>query len=186
MSQHAKIGKYLGGNKYEIIFPEPKPYNGNPSDIEIAVAHDYVAITDSCGYQIDHKENPNYDKNPADGGPSNWIIGRATLQIKIRDMVKFIVPHLLKHEYFQKEHLKDRFYTEDDNSFKKEGLKKPRWKKGDSYPSYAYGGCIIKYREGKWGQRVAFRCRGQAHYNDVDIETFNKIKDSLNLNSSKY
>lgn len=179
MSQEGTIIDYLGENKYVIVLPEEKEWDHNPEQVNVMVAHDYVAIKTSCSFQMEQKPNGEYPYKSLSGA-CNWRKSTAMLQIPIRDMIDVILPYLNSHKYLQQEHIKDRSYDKDDNYFEKCGLTEPRWRKGDLYPSYAYGGSIIRYFEnGK--PMIKFRRAYTAAWETVTESTFNLIKDSLQL-----
>ncbi len=102
-------------------------------------------------------------------------------QIGIREMQDIIMPLLKEHEYMQADHLKDRFHDEDDKYFKQHGLTEPRYKKGDPYPAYSYGGTtIIHYYKDKQ-RMVAIQLAGEKTVNHVTKQFFDlHIKHTLN------
>ena len=184
--QEGVVVDYLGDNKFVIKLKEDKEWDGNPSEERIQVAHDYVRFYGNCSFEMQAKDGkfPYVPKS----GAANWVNSRGSITIAIRDMIEIVLPYLNGHKYLQKEHIKDRIYDNDDPiTYKKLGLDKPVYKKGDTYPAYAYSGCIIRYYDEETkSHMVAFRRVGSAAIERVSSELFNTIKDSLKLSYSKW
>lgn len=186
MSQTLKIVKYLGkdnnGNDEFVLSvpPQNQEWNGNPTEERIKVAHDYIEIFGGCNFELARGvDKPESQKK----GASNWLNSMASIQISIRDVFSFILPHLNKHKYLQPEHFESREYSEDDKYWEQyQHLSGPRYKKGDKYPAYAYNGGIIHYNDPETGAAmVAFRRTGETVYSHVTNSSFQTIKEHLKL-----
>ena len=144
---------------------------------QIAVAHDYIQFFGGTTLHTEHgmtiQHSPNFS--------SNTLFVPVTLQFDIRSAQKVILPFLQNHKYLQPEHLADRSHHEDDPYFMNVGASKPRWKKGDLYPAYAYSNAVICYYDSeKKTAMVAVRLAGEAEYNHVSRTFFEKfIKPNL-------
>jgi hypothetical protein len=163
-----KILKELGNNKYEVEIPkESKPLGFQ--EVGFQMVHDYVEFHDWI-----------YLTNEI--GTTSDVKFWTRITIPIRDFVKFILPKINSHPYSQEEHLKDRIHTEDDKYWNSEWQKKkltgPRFKKGDTYPSYAEDNVIIKYWENS-ERKIAIRLRGETSYTIMTPKMFEMIKDKL-------
>lgn len=178
MSQEGKIIDYLGENKYVVLLPEEKEWDGNPDEIKIKIAHDYVEIEGSSDFEMNLVKG----KYPYETirGAANWRSSKASIQIPIRDMIDVVLPLLKNHSYLQQEHLKDKLYVENDPNYEIFGFKEPRYLKGDQYPAYAYQGSIIKYNDNE-SDMIKFRRSGSKKWETVTLSTFNLIKNSLKL-----
>lgn len=183
MGQEGKIIDYLGENKFVLLLPEEKEYDGNPGIDNIQVAHDYVRFTGNSHFQLTPKAGDrDYNWNPRRRGACNWISSSASVTIGIRDMIDIVMPYLNKHEYLQKDHIKDRVHVKDDEYFRQYDLDKPRYLKGEKYPAYAYTGAIIEYYDKEAKERmVSFRRNGSDTWNTVTFNLFEEIKDGLKL-----
>lgn len=183
-SQEGKIIDYLGENKFVVLLPEEQEPDGNPGELNITIAHDYVRIEGPSHFQMERKGDSYPYKNK--GGACNWVPSRASVTIPIRDMQKYLLPLLKDHPYLQPEHLKDRQYSEDDKYFKDYGLDKPRYRRGDSYPAYAHQSVIITHYDKVKGWTVMFRRFGSSIMEIVSMDLFNKIKGMLQLYLSEW
>lgn len=176
----AKIIDYLGNNKFVVVLPEEEEWDGNPREKHITIAHDYVQISGPCDIKMIPNDKGEYPYQ-VKSGISNYVKSRASIQIGIREVKELLIPMLLESEYLQDERFKPRVHNEDDRYFKDYGLDKPRWKKGDEYPPYAYSGAIVRHNG-----MVYFRRKGETVYSKVTSSVFNDIKDHLNLAYNKY
>lgn len=183
------ITKYIGkdeitGNDLFVISVPPQaPLDGNPSEDEIVVAHDYVSFGANCSFQcVDGLKLPPSQNH----GASNWVSSWAAVQISIRDMFAIILPMLNSHKNLQPEHFAERIYGEDDKYWNQyPELEGPRYVKGDTYAPYAYSGSIIRYYKDRV-QYVAYRKVGETEYTHILGDDFKKLKSSLMLGVSKY
>lgn len=185
-----KITKYLGINpdnnkaQYVIEVPTDYDYKYNPSIDEVKIAHDYVEFRGSViiGMTQDSKTGnfPHIPKGVKGFGSNNLCI-EGSLQFDIRSMIDIVLPYLNSHKYLQQEHLKDRIHTEDDRYYTQHNLIKPRWVKGDPYPAYAYSAAIIKM-----GGIFHLRRKESIQVDQMSIDTFNRVKNSLELSKSSY
>lgn len=186
--QEYRITEYLGkddkGNdKFVITVPPKEKWDLNPSPERISIAHDYVEFHGGSHFML---ENNIVKPESQQVGASNWLVSKASIQISIREMFALILPMLNQHKYLQPEHFEDRVQSEDDEYFEKLGLSKPRYKKGDKYPAYAYEGAIVHYYdEVNKIRMVAFRRTGEANYNHVSSDVFDMVKSTLRLSYSK-
>ncbi len=189
MSQTLKISKYIGkddkGNDlFELTVPPSKDWDKNPTPKRIKVAHDYVEIFGGCAFMLEGGvKKPETQRE----GASNWLSSYASIQIPIRDMYAFVLPHLQGHKYLQPDHFEDRVYTEDDIYWEKyPHLTGPRYNKGDKYPCYAFDGGIIYYNNHDDGiPMVAFRRNGETTYSHVTVSVFDSIKEHIQLSYGK-
>lgn len=180
--QEGKIIDYLGENKYVILLPDEEEYNGSPTPMVVRFAHDYVEFEDSAPFEMLAK-NGEYPYKTK-GGAINWRRSRASIQIPIKTMYDVIIPMLLKNENLQSKHFEDRTYGEDDKYYIDKGLTEPRYKKGDSYPAYAYSSDAVKFIDNdEWF--VTFRRRGEKLWETVKSKTYDLIKSTLKLDYSK-
>ena len=149
-----KIIKKLNNNQYIVEIDESQ----TKAPRHIKVMHDFVEIegniypTEEHGgrqYSLDY-ETPYF---------------RDSIQIPIRDVFNFILPHLNNHKYLQEEHFKTR----------------PALNEGEQpYEPYCYHQSIYSYyTEGK-KKMVAIRMKGESEFNHVTYEFFLKhIKPNL-------
>lgn len=151
----------------------PPKEKGQYSQTKIQVAHDYMRIT---GTFYPQKENNSTDLQNS---------FEVDTTIPIKSLIDVVLPFLNKHKYCQPEHLADRLHEKDDEYWesewnKKDGITKPRWKKGDKYPAYSYYNQVIEYWvEGK-GNMVAFCENGQKTFNHMTKQFFDKyVKDTI-------
>ena len=178
---NGKIIDYLGENKFVIQLPEEEEWNYTSKPETIQIAHDYVRFIGQSHIEMEHDGKGNYPYIPKSGA-SNLVRIESEVTISIREMIEVVLPLLKNHKYLQKEHICDRVKLEDDKYFEQLGLKEPRWKKGDSYPGYAYQDGVIKYYdEDQKIWMIKFRRRNSKIYETVSVSTFNEIKDSLFL-----
>ena len=119
----------------------------------IIVAHDYVSFSANHGYMVssDFQGIPN---GKFAGAASNWIKGRHTVQIDIRDMVDVVLPMLTKHEYCQPQHLLS----------------------SDGKPAYTFShSSLIFYENGV--KKIAVKKMGSDKYAIMDYDTYCAIKN---------
>lgn len=78
---------------------------------------------------------------------------------------------------FIKEYLgKDETHLEDDKYYTNYGLDKPRWKKGDLYPSYASYPSLIKIKD-----KIFCRRAGEKNYSSLTLVIYEYMKNKLKL-----
>lgn len=181
MGQQAQIVKKLDNDQYVIELKE-KESDGSPRHVRIKFAHDYVEIEGPSDFMI--KDSADFR---SEVGVSNWIQSRASVQIGIRTFRSVFLPLIMESPFMQDEHFKPREYSEDDKHFERFGLKEPRWKKGDTYPPYAYDASVVHYYDERTKmQMVSFRRSGSEVYETVTAELFKQIRPMLKLNYSKW
>lgn len=183
--QEATIIDYLGENKFVIKLKPEAELNGSPRLDEIKITHDYVMFGGACDFQMERNDKGEYPFKS--NGVYNWVKSSASIQIGIREMIDVVLPLLQNSKYLSKEHISDRIHDSDDQYFEKHKLLEPRYKKGDSYPSYAWDAGAVSYNDPDTGiNMVKFRRIGESVYETVTLKTYNLIKDNLKLYLTKH
>lgn len=112
-----KITKQISERVFEVELEDYDLVN----EKRIIVAHDYVRFMGNSGLQTKGpKDVPLHTVNIC----ANWIPLMHSVDIPIREMVKFVLPYLNSHEYCTEEHIKDNYkWIHSPTVFCKDGVK---------------------------------------------------------------
>lgn len=168
-----RVIKSLGDGKFEIQM-EPKD-KSTFRQCGFGVEHDYAWFDGTI-----HAKN-------LDGSTNFEVYIQDDVHIPIKAFIEVALPIILASKYAQPAHLEDRIHEKDDEYWnskyaEKEGLKGPRYRKGDKYPAYSYQDVAISYWDGETKQKMVAVClTGEKVFNHMTKQFFDKyVKNNLN------